>query len=326
MKNYRNDDLREIILLNQTQKMLRAPLYFPAISSITSRHNVRNLLAMLLKAEYPLLLISAYDFYYNFSFSRTLINSIQRYLKRKNVLFLDSGGFESYWNNDKEWSFERYTDVVNRVKPDLYSSFDVDAAKVIPMNSQSESFESIVRSGAILAEREYLPIFHGETPAKLVNVVKSFLKRYPTGVRYIAVAERECGFTLKERTRTISQIVKDIAENGDGQHLHLLGCGQPLSMALYSSLGVKTFDSRDWMRSTFDEEKLILRDFSHLELLSCKCVVCKKIKDPLQKTIFHNLRAYLAHMEKIRDNLGKGTLNEMLLENGISNDLLRANS
>ena len=257
-ENYR---LLKLVFKNKT---LYTPTYFPAISSIDSKFPPEELLKFFIRTGYPQLLISAYDFYNYFKTNLKLVSILNKYSK-KHFLFVDSGGYEKYWNRDKSWTLDLYKKITPKIKSDFYTSFDAESSKKI---NDKVFFSSIIQNGLIVPASQYIPIFHSPKPKTLIKKIENFLQKYPYAVSLIAVREVDCGISISERARTIFQIRKLLNEKGGNQILHILGAGHPLSIALYSYCGADSFDSTDWFSSTFDLKSNTLLDPSHIDLVT----------------------------------------------------------
>ena len=162
---------------------------------------------------------------------------------------------------------------------------------------------------------EFIPIVHGLTPDHLVSVVRQLLKGEQYVDRTIAVAERDCGQSVIERARTILRIRQLLNDKDETTLLHVLGCGNPISLALFAYCGADTFDSLDWLKLTIDRNELKLADFSHLELLNCTCKVCTKSeRDSITKTLLHNLLFYQDFVLRLQSMIARETLWDFLVQ------------
>ena len=95
--------------------------------------------------------------------------------------------------------------------------------------------------------------------------------------------------------------------------LHILGCGNPISMTLFSYAGADSFDSVDWSRWTINPKTLQFADLDHLPLINCQCKICKRKKlDPISRTLLHNLLFYKKFMDNLRSNIAKNNGLEFL--------------
>ena len=307
-----------IIKLTSSGKTIETPTFFPAISSIGTAHDIRSLMQLIMKSSFPQVLISAYDYDKNLKKDKKLLSAINNFSKN-HVIFVDSGGFEKYWKKDNKWNQTNYEKIMIKIPSDYYTSFDTEFnSKII----EKKLFQNIIKSGLLLPTSQYLPIFHSNSPRKIIELIKKFIKTYDNAIGFIAIREKECGNTIQERCKTIYEIRKIIDSINGNQLIHVLGTGNPLSIALYSYSGADIFDSTDWSRFVFDFKNNILRDKSHLELLNCPCRACKKIKNFHSKVLLHNLDSYLAFMQQIRMMIKQSKLKKFLIKNGIEKKLL----
>ncbi len=89
-------------------KKIVTPTYFPAISSAATRLQLVPLIDVCVSSGYPRLLVFAYDISNLQKTHQTLAKKMLKRFSEQNFLFLDSGTFESYWLNDRKWSYEKY--------------------------------------------------------------------------------------------------------------------------------------------------------------------------------------------------------------------------
>lgn len=304
-------------------KSFETPIYFPSVSSYGT-DKVMNYVKFLIQIKYPYMLISAYDFFHHFESKPEIVKKINSFSTNGNFLFVDSGGYEQKWNEDKAWNFDSYKDNISKINSDIYSSLDLIESKV----EKNASFDRIKKSYLLVPNSQFMPIFDGTTPKNLLCNIQIFMEKFPEyAIKFLAVRERDCGVNITEKASTIFNIRKLLDSLKQDCILHVLGCGNPLNMALYSYFGADSFDSRDWFLKTIDTNNLLLRDFSHLELLDCKCESCIKSEkislDPYSKTITHNIKAYLDFVKKLQKLIKENQLETFLKSNGISNKILK---
>ncbi len=317
-----NGFFQRLVKFKLPNKELITPVYFPSISS-SGTEKVMNYVKFLIQIDHPCMLISAYDFFHIFDSNPSLKKKINNYPNNGHFLFVDSGGYELKWNNDQDWNFDTYKKTISKINSDFYTSLDLMEVKV----ERKVSFERIKNSYTLMPNSQYVPIFDGTTPKALIENVKTFLtKQSDFSLKFLAIRERDCGITISEKATTILCIRK-IIDSIKGEHiLHVLGCGHPLNIALYSYYGADIFDSRDWYLKTLDTKNLLLRDLAHLELLNCECDACKtsekKKLNPYIKTLTHNISGYLEFMKNIQDLINKNQLEKFLLENSVSKEIM----
>jgi queuine/archaeosine tRNA-ribosyltransferase len=308
------------VTIHSSDKGTTTPIYFPSVSTSGNQWAMK-LVKFLLKNPFPCMLISAYDFYHLYESDTRLVQSINNYSINGKFLLVDSGGYERRWNDDQKWDFNLYKVTMQKIKTDFYTSLDVDPSAIL---DRKTVFKNILDSYAVLKDSQFLPIFDGTVPKQLITNIEKFLDAHPNFIQFIAVRERDLGVTLSEKARTIYKIRKIIDDHGNDQILHVLGCGHPLSLAVYSYFGADSFDSRDWYLKTLDTKCLLLRDLSHLELMHCNCDACKTTEKNLYaKTLIHNITCYLKFINDIQRYIKDEKLREYLLKNGLNTSMLK---
>lgn len=298
-------------------KKLVTPTYFPAVSSYGIRYSFDALLRLLTVYLYPRLLISAYDFHLLGDKKRKrLVHEVDEYSKKGCFVFLDSGIYESFWKADFKWTYDLYRASISQMSFDFYCSFDIlPYAKDQTPKFTRETFDSILASRDLSDNPGFVPILHGISPDDLVFLIRSFVKKYPNLCNFVAVAERDCGNDVVEKATTILKIRKVLDSIDPGTILHILGCGNPISLILFTFCGANMFDSLDWIKYVIDQDRLSINDFSHLELTNCECVICSgKKRSYIEKVLLHNLYFYQDYMLHIQSLIRRNEISEFLSE------------
>ena len=299
---YESKAFSRITELEIDSKRLVTPTYFPAVSSYGIKYSFCGLVRLLTAYSYPRILVSAYDFNLLADKNkRELSHEISEYLKRGCFVFLDSGIFESYWKADTKWTYDLYKASMSQIDFDFYTSFDVLPDTRDSRKFEKETFERILASRSLTNKPGFVPILHGVSPNRLVSLVTKFVETYPDLSNLIALPERDCGDDIIEKARTVMRIRKVLDADGRDRVLHLLGCGNPLSLLLLSYCGADSFDSLDWIKHAIDQKRLTISDFSHLELVDCNCSICADAKrDYTERVLLHNLLFYQNYMLRIQ--------------------------
>jgi hypothetical protein len=290
-------------------KTLVTPTYFPAISSFDIKYSFRSLVRHF--KYYPRVLISAYDWHFLRPKIREEMNAE---IAKIPFIFLDSGVFEASRKADKRWNRELHKNAMSKIKFDFHSSFDV-----LPTKSSGDFAKKTI--AGILSSRKqcdkegFVPIVHG-SPKGLVNTVDKLTKHYPDLCDFVAVAERDCGASILEKARTVLRI-RNLLDSGERNNqsriLHLLGCGDPISILLFVFAGANSFDSLDWIKYAFHPDRLRLVNFSHLGLLNCDCMFCSRPKkNYVEKVLMHNLWFYQSCFQQIKTLIEENTLEQEL--------------
>lgn len=322
---YMSKGLSRVAEVSINRKTLITPTYFPAVSSYGIKYSFSNLVNLLTAYSYPRLLISTYDLHFlETEEKEQLLLEISEYWKKGSFVFLDSGVYESSWKANLEWTYDSYKISISQIDFDFYSSFDVLPR---PKNGDGEferkTFKSILASRSLSNEPGFVPILHGSNSDQLVSLLSKFVSRHPHLCDIIAVAERDCGKDIVERARTIMKIRRVLDEDNCRRILHILGCGNPISIALFSYYGANMFDSLDWIKYVVDRNRLAFNDFSQLELINCSCSIClSKQRDYTEKALLHNLLFYQDFMLQIQSLVRKNQIYDFICKY-VREDILR---
>ncbi len=274
-------------------KKLTTPTYFPSISTASTRITYSSIIRALVTSGYPQLLVSCYDLH-KLKKDEQVFHYLEEHLENENILFLDSGEFERYWFQDTDWDFEKYKKIIQSTTSDLFASYDKIPRK-------PNKFEDIVtltvqktESSLELIDNNYcVTIFHGNSSKELRELINNISSSNKEFFGMIAVAERECGKMIEDKIQTIQKIREILNENSPDTILHVLGCGNPSSIALLAFAGADSFDSVDWNRWIIDKKTMQFQDFANLSLLDCSCKGCtSKNRDSRDKAMLHNLFFY----------------------------------
>lgn len=290
-----------IVEILENKREFTTPTYFPSISSYGVKFSMRDSLYLLNFHKYPRLLLSAYDLYNSEPIEKKSLMRIIKEYQGRGFLFVDSGIYESFWKKDSRWDINCYKNLMEQIRPDIYTSLDVlPGAKKgeTEEDFRDATFKNALESSVFQNDNLFIVILHGSSPEALTSIVREFVTKHSNLCSAIAIAERDCGHSILERISTISEIRRTLNEKNRESILHILGCGNPLSMLLFSYCGADSFDSLDWLKSVVnpDPKSLLMHDFSHLKLLGCKCRICNgpEHKDAayLEKVLLHNLLFY----------------------------------
>lgn len=294
-------------------KKMVTPTYFPAISKKEIRDPADKFLELVTMSRYPRLLVSAYDYGKTRSIAqRKAMRKLCEYNKHTALIMLDSGVYEAYWRENSRWGFRSYREAVNRIGSDLFLSYDI-----LPTGRSRSSFRQLTLTSILDSSKlgeHCIPIVHELTPLTLLDFVRYLTRKAPTIFRRLAVSERELGRGISERCNTVKELRSILNRNGEG-FLHILGCGEPISMASYAYCGADSFDSLDWATKAFDPVGERLLDISHFELLGCKCDVCTSLEiDQSSKVYLHNLLFFQRYSMKLHTMIRERTLADYLQE------------
>jgi len=303
-------------LLLKNRVDLITPTYFPAISSTGTNAPPLDFIGLVSTSSYPRVLVSAYDLAKLPKEERRRAEElILKFREVRGTMMLDSGSFESFWHRDMLWTFEDYARIVRTNQPDFYCSFDrYDLWLPTREGAVSEQLRLAEHSAELAPSSTCILVVHGPAPSQLTETVSRLLERSTVPIRAVAIPERECGGSLSVRAETVARIRMVLDQESDKILLHLLGCGHPLTMAVYTSCGAGAFDSQDWSQVAIDRTTLGFMDPAHIQLLECRCGICKRVRvDNYQKTLLHNLLFYQDYALDLQRMIRENTLRHFLM-------------
>lgn len=241
---------------------IELPVFFASISSLKTLYSVCRYLQILAVGSYPTFLVSAYDLA---SLSRgeaeTVRNLLSKAIAAGRTVLLDSGNYESYWLRDRTWTQDHFHSVLEQYPCSFAFSFDGDLAI-----DSSDTRTIIERLNADLKAAHgipIVPIVHGN-PSNLPRVVAEVVKG--AGVSMVALPERELGVGIRERAGTLFRIRNRLNDERLKVAVHLLGTGNPLSIATYCQIGAQSFDGLEWCQTAVNASDGTLHHLSHSEL------------------------------------------------------------
>ena len=322
-------------LLTIAGRSFKPPICFMSVSShetqLTPWAAVRAL--KLFRAE--LILISAYDI--NSGDVCGMIADLQAMQTDGTTILLDSGNYEAFRKDDRSWTVNDFDLALKKAPHDIALSFDVP--------NSSTSVDIAVR--AILAavardrkstQKPVAPIVHAprDQDGNLrPDLVPEILRRVARELQpvLLTIPERELGSGIVSRARAVFEIRKKLNELGFYQPLHLLGTGDPLSIAILAAAGADSFDGLEWCRSIADQETAHLHQFQHYDFFSWQTaiaaspVVRAAAQDPhlafAGKAALHNLDVFHAWMEELRAALQERKIDVFLAEKRIPKGSLK---
>lgn len=275
------------------------PCFFPSISSVKTNLSLVDYLRILSSLQYPQFLVSAYDISQLPHEQRREAEALLTgAAERGSIVLMDSGNYESYWKRDRGWRQEDFGSVLDSGVCHMAFSYDEQD----PPHSASHIIASVER--AVLRDHDsskdasIIPIVH--SPLDLfAEVVVGVAERLTPLM--IAVPERELGQGIIARAKTVLSLRAALNTLGYYVPLHLLGTGNPLSIAIFAGCGADSFDGLEWCQTTVDHETALLYHFQLRELFGPQTPV-DSVSDPsyVATTLVHNLLFYSAWMKQVR--------------------------
>lgn len=293
------------------EQVIPMPCFFPSVSSVKTNLRPVDYVELLDAAAHPLFLVSAYDIAYCPPDQRRRMNAaLSRSMGRGTAILMDSGNYERFWKGEGDWPPGRFHEVAAKSEHHLCFCHDnqepPDTAKAIA--------EDVVSS--VLRDQEHalgtvVPIIHGPTEllATAVRLVAEHL--FPV---MLAVPERALGDGIVARTRTVKRLRRALNDLGFYCPLHLLGTGNPLSIAVYAMAGADSFDGLEWCQTVVDHDTGKLFHFQQWDLFKDQTVWGNNGALPyIQSVLMHNLEFYRTFMTELHEALKNDTTEACLL-------------
>lgn len=294
---------------------LPLPAYFPSISSVKTALRPQMYLQLLssMSELNRQLLVSAFDLA-SVEDPGVTQSALKSARKAGVVALMDSGNYESFWKDAQPmWQQGDFHKMLAAFPCDLAFAFDEQEPPANFADHVALIDDRWRQDQAAAGKCQIIPIIHGvagELPALCAAVAEK------TGVSVLAVPERRLGDGVLER----AQVVKAIraALNGLGRYvaLHLLGTGNPISIALYSAVGADSFDGLEWCQTVVDHESALLYHLSQADFFSKQTAWGDDEKLSFQaRTLAHNLEFFSDWMRRLRDAVHQDRLREFCQAN-----------
>ena len=288
--------------LSISNQVLPLPLFFPSISSVKTILRPLDYLKVL-KSFVGLnnqFLISAYDL----AAPQNVVETIQimtAMQKAGCIILMDSGNYESYWKEKQlNWRQSDFQRILNAYPCDLAFCFDEQH----PPSTINEHIDLVTskwrKDQEIASENTIIPIIHGSAdnlPTLCAAIAMS------TRTSILAVPERNLGEGIINRAHTIDKIRRKLDKLDYYVILHLLGTGNPISIAIYSSMGADSFDGLEWCQTVVDHETALLYHFSQAEFFAEQTTWGLTDLSFQARTLAHNLEFYTDWMQRLHKAL-----------------------
>ena len=128
----------------------------------------------------------------------------------------------------------------------------------------------------------------------------------------IAIAERELGDGIMQRICTVAKIRKALSDQGFSTLLHVLGTGNPITMAFLAMAGADFFDGLEWCRTAIDGQRWRLYHIQQWDIFAAQHglihspEIAQLINDQsgtlpwITKVALHNMAFFMQASETIR--------------------------
>lgn len=236
---------------------LPGPILIPSVSSFETQCSVLDAIALQGVFNEPVTLVSAFDV----NGVPELDERVRKFRERGGIVFLDSGGYESsrikkyVAAEEVSWTIDDYIGVRDACEFDLCASYDDFIEADEKIEGFISRFLSRTEQQATIGVEKLVPVIHlkdyngsrvlhfDETLKLIDSVVSNFEPAF------IAIPERELGGGLVQKHKLAQSIVERLNGRKRRTHLHILGCGNPLSFMILADAGIAMADGLEWCRT-----------------------------------------------------------------------------
>lgn len=327
-------------------RTVQLPCFVRSVSSHETLLTPRSaLLALAVHPSSEPVLVSAFDMH-PYIASKAAHVAIERQemeerlttIRERSVVFLDSGNYEAFRTGERaqeikgkvdksDWTAAKFHKVVKKSSFDVAFSFDdtdpPQAVREICRRICAQVTVDVAAPGA----RQVIPIVHtargkdGKRRTDLLpDIVKEVAQRLDCPI--VAVTERELGDGLFERARTVMKIRESLDALESYKVLHLLGAGNPISIAVLAAAGADLFDGLEWCRVVVDYESARLHHPQHFdffanhakfsEFQTVREFVADKSNNYYLRLLVHNIDFFQRWVQELRASLKAGEVGYML--------------
>lgn len=303
------------------------PSLFMSVSSHETQLVPNDAVKALRLFEATAILVSAYDLL-PIRRPKGIIQELRQMHEDGAFILIDSGNYEATRRGDDSWTPERFAEAMKDVPHDWAYCFDVMTPKTAP-KAAIESVVKAVKRDQAAATAKILPIVHapkeslsGYNVKELPHIVREVAQSLSAPL--IAVAERELGSGLIERAKTVKRIRQELRKLPYYQPLHVLGTGNPWSIALLAAAGADSFDGLEWCRMVVDQQTHRLHHFQHFDFFKYQMsfaesqVTLDAFDDEkieyAGRVALHNLDYYRQFNVRLKDALEARQMESMLVD------------
>ena len=288
-------------------KSLQLPVYFPSISSVKTALQPQDYLQVLASVVgiNRQFLVSAFDLA-ALDHPEAAAKLLKLSRDAGAVTLMDSGNYESFWKDAREqWPHSSFHHALAAFPCDIAFGFDEQQ----PPTDAAEHLALLVarwkEDQAAAGSCQIVPIIHGNA-RDLPSLCNSVAER--TGVSMLAVAERRLGDGVIDRSRSVLAIRNALDKLDRYVAMHLLGTGNPISIALYSAMGADSFDGLEWCQTVVDHDTGLLYHLSQADFFARQTVWSEAGLSFQARTLVHNLEFYASWMQRLRTAIANGTV------------------
>ncbi len=288
-------------------KALSLPVYFPSISTVKTALQPQEYMQVLASfmGVNNQFLVSAFDLAEHAQ-PEDAEKLLQSFCVAGGVTLMDSGNYESFWKNARDtWKQDSFHKMLTEFPCDLAFGFDEQQ----PPDGVDEHLALLVNrwreDQAAAGFCQIVPIIHANAK-DLPTLCNAFAAQ--TGVSMLAVAERRLGDGIIDRARSVQAIRSELNKLNRYVIVHLLGTGNPISIALYSAMGADSFDGLEWCQTVVDHDTGLLYHLSQADFFAKQTAWSEEGFSFSARTLAHNLEFYVSWMKRLQTAISNGTI------------------
>jgi queuine/archaeosine tRNA-ribosyltransferase len=293
---------------------IRLPVFFPSVSSVKTNLSPAEYVSVLCSLSKKQFLVSAYDLQNCRPDEQSEVSTKLAEAKANgSKVLMDSGNYESFWHRESDkWEPADFHKVLSTFECSFAFGFD----EQIPPENRDDHLRNMharyEKDQSIKDQVCIIPIVHGK-PEDLPGLCSRLVEI--TSVNFVAVPERCLGDGIIARSLLVSAIREALNTTGRYIGLHLLGTGNPISIATYTRMGADSFDGLEWCQTCVDHETNLLFHFTQADFFMNQTDWVNLEVPFLAKTLAHNLEFYDKWMDELAASVHSNRLDEFCRNN-----------
>ncbi len=305
------------------------PTFFPSVSSHETQLIPSDAVAALRIFEAPNILVSAYDLDKSRA-PEEMLKELTEYRDSGGFVLIDSGYYEAFRLKDKSWNADSLKEVLSHAPHDWAFCFDgVDETGSRPDPALAvEQIINAVERDSLFTSAPVIPIVHAlklEQGERELYSIQRIVREVAVKLNppLIGIPERDLGFGLIERAKTVLAIRQELSQLPFYQPIHILGTGNPWTIPVLAAAGADTFDGLEWCRMVVDRASDRLHHFQHFDLFINQIGM---VESPVArvylenegitfstKAVFHNLDYYDSFIREMRKYFNEDNIEAFLV-------------
>jgi len=319
-------------------KTLQLPSFVRSVSSYETLLSPRySLLALALHPSSEPILVSTYDLLRSPGIDRTDISQrVSEIADRGAAVFVDSGNYEAFRKGERSqlqsgdsgasWAARDFHNALQEISGDLVLSYD----DPFPVGKPVEIARAVARQVAIDEKKsrgtQIIPVVHAplvtdkRRPEELPEIIESLVKEIDCSI--VAIPERELGDGVITRAKSVQNVRAVMNSSTRYRAIHLLGTGNPITLAVLAAVGADVFDGLEWCRTAIDHDTALLHHPQHFDFFMDQCKFSEfegvrtftsdRTRDFRLRLLVHNLDFFHRWITDFRSYVERGQVKEFL--------------